>query len=96
MSDPFTDATPRLALPYLAAGQAHKHLTLNEAMARLDALVQASAESRALAAQPAAPAEGVLYLLPAGATGADWAGRPAGVLMRRDAGAWVQTPAPRA
>jgi hypothetical protein len=89
---PYTDATPRLSLPYLAAGQAHKHLTLNEAMARLDGLVAASVESRTLAAQPAQPADGASYLLPANAAGVDWSGRSAGTMMRRDAGAWVVAP----
>ncbi|MDP2259527.1 MAG: DUF2793 domain-containing protein, partial [Caulobacter sp.] len=86
MSD---DATPRLGLPYLAAGQAQKHVTLNEALARLDGLVQTTVESRAVAAQPADPADGALYILPADATGEAWAGRPAGTLMRFEAGAWA-------
>lgn len=86
MSD---DATPRLGLPYLAAGQAQKHVTLNEALARLDGLVQTAVESRAVAAQPADPADGALYILPVDATGDAWAGRPAGTLMRFEAGAWA-------
>ena len=54
MSD---DATPRLSLPYLAAAQAQKHVTLNEGLARLDGLVQTSVESRTTPAQsaPVAP-----------------------------------------
>ena len=75
MSD---DASPRLGLPYLAAGQLQKHVTLNEALARLDALTQTAVVSCTTAAQPASPAEGALYILPPGATGADWAGCPAG------------------
>lgn len=90
MSD---DATPRLGLPYLAAGQAQKHVTLNEALARLDGLVQTTVESRAVAAQPADPADGALYILPADATGETWSGRPAGTLMRFEAGAWLALPA---
>ncbi len=86
MSD---DATPRLGLPYLAAAQAQKHVTLNEALAALDGLVQTAVASRSLVAEPAAPADGALYILPAGASGADWAGRPAGALMRFEAGAWT-------
>src|SRR5690554_3539954 len=66
------EGTPRLNLPYLAAGQAQKHVTLNEALARLDACVAASARSRTTAAQPAEPAEGDLYLLPGGASGEAW------------------------
>lgn len=85
MSD---DATPRLGLPYLAAGQAQKHVTLNEALSRLDGLVQPAVASRATAAQPASPVDGALYILPAGAAGAEWSGRAAGTLMRFEAGAW--------
>jgi hypothetical protein len=87
------DATPRLGLPYLAAGQAQKHVTLNEALARLDGLVQTTVESRAVAAQPADPADGALYILPVDATGEAWSGRPAGTLMRFEAGAWLPLPA---
>jgi hypothetical protein len=91
MSD---DATPRLSLPYVAAGQAQKHITVNEAFARLDGLVQLAAESRALAAQPASPADGALHILPAAATGAFWSGKAAGLLVRFEAGAWeALTPA---
>ncbi|MDB5456061.1 MAG: hypothetical protein JWP92_1646 [Caulobacter sp.] len=85
MSD---DATPRLNLPYVAANQAQKHVTVNEAFARLDGLVQLAVESRALAAQPVAPADGVIHILPAGATGAVWSGKPAGGLARFEAGVW--------
>jgi len=85
MSD---DATPRLSLPYVAAGQAQKHVTVNEAFARLDGLVQLAVESRTVAAQPATPADGAIHILPAGAAGAAWAGQAAGVLARYEAGAW--------
>lgn len=85
MSD---DATPRLGLPYVAAGQAQKHVTVNEAFARLDGLVQTAVVSRAVAAQPADPDDGALYILPAGATGAAWAVEVEGALMRFEAGGW--------
>jgi hypothetical protein len=87
MSD---DATPRLSLPYLAAAQAQKHVTLNEGLSMLDGLVQTAVESRTTAAQPGSPADGVLYILPASATGTDWAGKPAGTVMRFEAGAWAE------
>lgn len=85
MSD---DATPRLGLPYLATAQAQKHVTVNEGLGLLDALVQTAAQSRSLAAQPPTPAEGAIYVLPAAATGADWSPQPAGTVMRFEAGAW--------
>lgn len=91
MSD---DASARLGLPYLAAGQLQKHVTLNEALTRLDALTQTAVVSRTTAAQPASPADGVLYILPSGATGAFWAGRPAGSLMRAEADGWLAIDAP--
>lgn len=86
MSD---DATPRLSLPYLAAAQAQKHVTVNEGLARLDGLVQTAAESATTAAQPAAPADGALYILPASPSGDAWSGQASGMVMRFEAGAWA-------
>ena len=91
MSDDFS---ARLALPYLAAGQMQKHVTLNEALTRLDALTSTAVVSATTAAQPSDAADGALYILPAGATGAAWAGRAAGALMRFEAGGWAQVAAP--
>src|SRR5690349_1068328 len=87
MSD---DATPRLSLPYLAAGQAQKHVTLNEALARLDGLVQTAVESRTTDAQPGSPADGELYIMTAAASGSAWGGKAHGALMRFEARAWAQ------
>ncbi|MGL4322904.1 MAG: DUF2793 domain-containing protein [Beijerinckiaceae bacterium] len=61
--------TTNLSFPYLAAGQAQKHVTLNESLRRLDALVQLSVVSRGVSAPPATPLEGQRYLVPAGASG---------------------------
>ncbi|MBB3871776.1 hypothetical protein GGR11_001290 [Brevundimonas mediterranea] len=91
MSDDFT---ARLALPYLAAGQMQKHVTLNVALTRLDALLQTAVVSRTLTTQPVAPFDGDLYILPQGATGAAWSGRPAGALMRFESGGWSVVAAP--
>lgn len=91
MSD---DATPRLSLPYLAASQAQKHVTLNEALALLDGLVACAFESRTVSVQPASPADGALHLLPPGASGAAWSGFAAGAAVRFEAGAWSLLPAP--
>jgi hypothetical protein len=92
MSD---DLSARLELPYLAAGQMQKHVTLNEALTRLDALVQTAAASRTVAAQPSAPGEGAMFILPPDATGAAWSGRTAGALVRFEAGGWVEVAAPQ-
>ncbi|MGV9008497.1 DUF2793 domain-containing protein [Brevundimonas sp.] len=86
------DRTARLELPYLAAGQMQKHVTLNEALTRLDALVQTLIVSRTTTAQPGALVEGALYVLPTGRTGADWGARPVGTLVRADMGGWVEVP----
>lgn len=40
-------SSPRLGLPYLAAGQLQKHVTLNESLARLDSLVQTQVRAAA-------------------------------------------------
>ncbi|KSB87934.1 ribonuclease III [Caulobacter vibrioides] len=81
-------ATPRLSLPYVAAGQAQKHITVNEGLARLDGLVQPCVVSRTIGAQPSSPADGAMWIRPATATGADWAAAPTHSLLRFEAGAW--------
>jgi hypothetical protein len=65
--------TPRLGLPAIEAAQAQKHVTHNEALTLLDALVQLAVISRALTAPPASPAEGDCYIPATGASGA-WSG----------------------
>ncbi len=66
--------TANLSLPLLAAGQAQKHVTLNEALFRLDHLLMLSVASRALAVPPSSAQEGIRYAVPTGSTGA-WSGR---------------------
>jgi len=84
----------RLELPYLAAGQMQKHVTLNEALTRLDTLVQTAVVSRTTTGQPGSPADGALWILPPGATGADWSSRPTGTLVRAEGGGWNAVAAP--
>jgi hypothetical protein len=67
------DQTPRLSLPFIVPSQAQKHITHNEAIQALDALVQPIVESRVIATPPGAPVEGEAYLVPPGATGT-WGG----------------------
>ncbi|MEH6699868.1 MAG: DUF2793 domain-containing protein [Brevundimonas sp.] len=89
-----SDTSARLGLPYLAAGQMQKHVTLNEALTRLDGLVQCCVTSRSLGSQPEAPANGALYILPDGAEGAAWSLHPAGSLMRAEGGGWTRLTVP--
>ncbi len=63
-------STPHLALPLIAAAQAQKHVTHNEALASLDALVQLAVKERSRTAPPAAPEEGDRFLVGVNATGA--------------------------
>jgi hypothetical protein len=82
-----SELSPILALPLLMPAQAQKHVTHNEALARLDILVQLSVESFGATTPPAAPTEGEVHALGTGATGA-WAGED-GKLAARSGGAWV-------
>ncbi|MGP9821295.1 DUF2793 domain-containing protein [Salinarimonas sp. NSM] len=77
--------TPHLALPLIAAAQAMKHVTHNEALARLDALVQCAvvAEAEDAPAEPEAGARLLVSAMPAGA----FAGQ-AGAIALYDAGVW--------
>lgn len=47
--------SPNLKLPYLAAAPAQKHVTHNEALRMLDALVQVAVADRTRTLPPAAP-----------------------------------------
>lgn len=78
--------TPNLSLPYILAAQAQKHVTHNEAVRALDALVQLSVLDRDLAAPPGAPQDGACYIVAAAATGA-WAGQTGRIAAFQD-GAW--------
>jgi hypothetical protein len=81
------DTTPNLDLPYLMAAQAQKHVTHNEALRSLDAIVQLSVLDKDLAAPPGSPAEGDAYIVAAAPTGA-WTGQAGKVAAWQD-GAWA-------
>lgn len=76
-----------LALPYLEAAQSQKHVTVNEALGRLDTVVQLAVLDRDLAAPPVSPVEGDRYLVAASPSGA-WAGQ-AGKIASWQGGAWI-------
>jgi len=79
--------TPNLAIPYILAAQAQKHVTHNEAIRALDCLVQLAVASRAVGAPPSSPAEGIRYIVASGASG-DWTGHEGDVAAYQD-GAWA-------
>lgn len=89
-----SDQSTNLSLPFVAPAQAQKHVTVNEALLRLDALTQARVVSRTLGVQPHSPNDGALYVLPAGKTGAAWAAMADGALAYWRDGAWEEI-APR-
>ena len=85
-----SDTTALLALPFLMAAQAQKHVTHNEALRLLDGLVQLSVKDRDLAAAPGSPADGDRYIVASGATGV-WAGWDLNIALWAD-GAWLRLP----
>lgn len=68
------DTSPSLALPYLQPAQAQKHVTHNEALRRLDLLVQLVVVQFGAEVPPAAPAPGEAWALGAAPQG-DWTGQ---------------------
>jgi len=81
------DETARIGLPLVQAAQAQKHVTVNEALTRLDALCPLVIAARDLAQPPGDAAEGTVYAVPTGASGG-WEGQ-AGRLALRLNGGWV-------
>lgn len=84
--------TTQLGLPLLQASQAQKHVTVNEALARLDGLVQLVLVSGSVTLPPASPAEGLAWAVPAGAVNA-WAGQDGRIAIASNGGWQFVTPA---
>lgn len=78
--------TPRFSMPLLDAAQAQKHVTVNEALSRADALAAGRVERRDLSEPPAA-ADGEAFIVAAGASG-DWAGHEGALALWLNGG-WV-------
>lgn len=76
--------TPNLALTTLEGAQSQKHITINEAFARLDAAAQLSVITRDAVDPPAGPADGARYLLGPSPTG-DWTDHPNAIAAWDDA-----------
>jgi len=81
------DESANLKLPYIMAAQAQKHVTHNEAIRSLDALVQIGILDKDLGIPPVAPSDGDRYIPAPGATG-DWSGK-AGQIASFQEGAWM-------
>ncbi|MCG6203142.1 DUF2793 domain-containing protein [Rhodopseudomonas sp. HC1] len=80
-------ATSNLALPFIEAAQAQKHVTHNEALRILDAAIQIAVADRTRTTPPASPAEGERHIVAAGGSGA-WAGQCNAIASWQD-GAWA-------
>ena len=88
------DQTSRLTLPYLLPNQAQKHVTLNETLDQLDNLIGAYARSRQTSVEPGTPEAGDIYILPVGASGAQWTSFTGGDLVIFRDGSWQSLPKP--
>jgi Protein of unknown function (DUF2793) len=86
-----SEESARLALPLLAPGQAQKEMTHNEALTRLDIIVQSVVVAVAPAAVPADPQPGQCWIVGAGASGV-WQGQD-GALAAWTEGGWRFVPA---
>lgn len=81
-----SDTSTFLSLPYLQPSQAQKHVTHNEALRRLDALVQISVVSLDETVPPDPAMDGARHIVGAGATGV-WDGRDGQIAVFQD-GVW--------
>jgi len=68
------DETANLGLPYIMPAQAQKHVTHNEAIRALDAIVQIGVLDRDLATPPGSPSDGDRYIIAISASG-NWSGK---------------------
>ena len=75
------------AIAIYHGAQSQKHVTHNEAIRALDALVQILINDKDLTAPPAAPVEGARYIPAAGASG-DWLGKGGQIAAFQDS-AWM-------
>lgn len=81
-----TETTANLDLPYILPAQAQKHVTHNEALQKLDAIVQLTITDEATS-PPAIVTEGDCYHIADGATGL-WQGKQGMLAFRQDEG-WL-------
>jgi hypothetical protein len=74
-----------LNLPLLMPSQAQKHVTHNEALTALDAIVQLAVADRNRTSPPGSPADGARHIVASGATG-EWAGHAGEIACFLDGG----------
>lgn len=79
--------TYQFGLPLLAGGQAQKHVTVNEALARLDALAQLRVVSVALTIPPTVAVDGQAFVVASIADG-EWSGHDGQIALWANGG-WV-------
>ena len=82
-----SEETPNLSLPYIMPSQAQKHVTHNEAIRAIDALLHVGVIARDLTAPPSDPEDGDRYIAGSPSTGA-WAGKDNQLAAFQD-GAWA-------
>lgn len=80
-------STANLGIAHLEAAQSQKHVTMNDALDALDALVQLAVIARDLTTPPSTPLEGDRHIVGAGATGS-WSGED-GKIAIWQVGAWA-------
>lgn len=85
------NTTMRWALPLLAAGQAQKEITHNEAVLAIDALLQLGVVSRRQSAPPTDAVPGDVHIVAAAAT-SDWLGGTGRLASFNGAGWTLVTP----
>lgn len=78
--------TANLGLPFIEGSQAQKHVTHNEALRILDAVIQVAVMDTTRSTPPLAPAEGDRHIVAGSPTGA-WSGHAANIASWED-GAW--------
>jgi hypothetical protein len=80
------ETTPNLSLPYILPSQAQKHVTHNEALTILDALLRCAVEDMDRTEPPETPSDGQRHVVADAPTG-DWAAH-AGMVAAWQDGAW--------
>ena len=88
-----SDTSAILSLPYIQPSQAQKHVTHNEALRILDAVVQLVVVARDVATPPGLATLGDRYIVPLGATGV-WAGQVHQIALYEETGWTFVSPQP--